>query len=409
MTTDEPARLELHQTRGSTMWRDRLEKLAQKVEEKLETQRDRLPGRGSRPARIEPYRGFGCADRAFAWGRVLRGSALPPADADDSVWTNLGRMAGRFYSDEVPGARVRVRFPGGEHVVTADEEGFFQCWFDPRPPFAGGGSWRSVTMELVVPAEGPPASRAEAPVLVPPPSARFGVISDLDDTVLRTDVTRTLRMARTVLTGNARTREPFPGVSAFYRALARGGEADQANPVFYVSSSPWNLYDLLAEFMDVQRIPRGPLLLRDWGLSQGEPGEGGHAGHKLAAIRRIMDLFPALPFLLIGDSGQEDPEIYHRVVHQYPDRVLAVYVRSVAPATLRREKIRLLAEEVRAAGSTLLLTDDTLAAARHAASRGWIAPAAVDEVAAESGGSASPPAPDDVQRANAAASTVRPG
>jgi phosphatidate phosphatase APP1 len=390
------------------MWRERLDRIAQKLDETLDKHRDRLPGRGGKPARIEPYRGFGCADRAFVLGRVLRGSALPPADADDSVWTNLGRMAGRFNSDEVPGARVRVRFPGGEHVVAADEEGYFECWFDPRPPFAGDRAWHSVQVGLAEPAEGASAAAIQAPVLVPPAAARFGVISDLDDTVLRTDATRTLRMMRTVLLANAHTREPFPGVAAFYRALARGGGATETNPLFYVSSSPWNLHDLLAEFMDVQRIPRGPLLLRDWGLTRTEPGERGHLGHKLAAIRRIMDLFPALPFLLIGDSGQEDAEIYHRIVHQYPDRILAVYVRSVSPAPLRREKIRLLAEEVRAAGSTLLLTDDTLAAARHAAACGWISPDAVAEVAAESGGSHAPSAPDDVQRANAAASTVHP-
>ncbi|MDB4948506.1 MAG: hypothetical protein JWM27_1155 [Gemmatimonadetes bacterium] len=370
------------------MWKDRIAKLARdvagEVEARLEPQRGRLPGRGRGPARIEAYRGFGCADRAFVRGRVLRGSPLPPADAADSVWLNLERMAGRFYSDEVPGARVLVRFPGGEQTVTADEEGYFQCWFDPRPPFTSPPHWHAVTLNLLEPVDAAPSPSVEAPVLVPAPGAAFGVISDLDDTVVRADATNPLRMARTLLLRNAHTRVPFPGVAAFYRALARGRGAAAVNPVFYVSSSPWNFYDILAEFLDLQRIPRGPLLLRDWGVTRREPGTGGHSGHKLAAIRRILDLYPALPFLLIGDSGQEDPEIYHRIVHRYPDRILAVYVRNVTPAALRRETIRALAAEVKAAGSTLLLTDDTLAAARHAAARGWIAPDAVDEVAAAS-------------------------
>jgi phosphatidate phosphatase APP1 len=390
-------------------WRRRMSRMAEQLDAQLDRHRDRIPGRGGKPARLEPYRGFGSADRAHVRGRVLRGSALPPAAAGDTVWQNLGRMAGRFNSDEVPGARVRVRFPGGEHVVTADEEGHFECWFDPRPTFPTDRQWHTVDLELVEPVEEGGPARAQAPVLVPPATATFGVISDLDDTVLRTDATRALRMARNVLLANARTRVPFPGVAAFYRALAGGRGGSEGNPVFYVSSSPWNLYDLLTEFLELQGIPRGPLLLRDWGITRGEPGSGGHSGHKLAAVRRIMDLFPHLPFLLIGDSGQEDPEIYHRVVHQYPDRVRAVYVRNVTPTPLRREAIRLLAAEVEAAGSALLLTDDTLAAARHAAEKRWITSHALAEVAAASQSEGGGAASSSTARDNAAASTVEPG
>jgi phosphatidate phosphatase APP1 len=155
------------------------------------------------------------------------------------------------------------------------------------------------------------------------------------------------------------------------------------NPVFYVSSSPWNLHDLLSEFLTVQKIPLGPLMLRDWGLTPGEGLPTGHGIHKLAQIRRVMDLFPALPFLLIGDSGQEDPEIYHRVVHDYPDRILAVYIRNVTPRPERVEAIRALAAEVEAAGSTLLLADDTEAAARHSCDAGWITPQALAEVVSD--------------------------
>jgi phosphatidate phosphatase APP1 len=288
----------------------------------------------------------------------------------------------RFESDEVPGARVRLVHPGGEVEVTTDEEGYFEAWFEPRPPFAADALWHRVRLSL--PGADGEEAPVEAPVLVPAAGAAFGVISDLDDTVVQTGATSLLRMARTVFLSNARTRLPFPGVAAFYRALQRGAGDVPANPVFYVSSSPWNLHDLLAEFLELRGIPDGPLLLRDWGISAQEALPTGHAGHKLAAIRRILDLFPALPFLLIGDSGQEDPEIYHRVVHDHPDRILAVYIRNVTPRPERAAAIRALAEEVVAAGSTLLLGDDTLTAARDAASRGWISAAGLAEVDAES-------------------------
>lgn len=362
-------------------WKGKLTRLAHRVEHAVDEGKERL-GRGrERPARIEPYRGFGCPDRGWLKGRVLRGTALPPADADDSKWVNLVSMVRRFESDEVPFARVRIRFPGGEHVVTADEEGYFEAWVDPRPEWGAGRLWHEVPLELVDAREGD-AATAVAPVMVPPPEAAFGVVSDLDDTVVRTDATSIVRMARNTFLGNAATRVPFPGVAAFYRALQAGTGTVGFNPVFYVSSSPWNLHDLLSDFLTIQKIPLGPLMLRDWGLTPGEGVPRGHGTHKLAQIRRVMDLYPSLPFLLIGDSGQEDPEIYHRVVHDYPDRVLAVYIRNVTPRPERETAIRALAAEVKEAGSTLLLADDTEAAARHAAGCGWITPAALAEVVA---------------------------
>jgi phosphatidate phosphatase APP1 len=202
----------------------------------------------------------------------------------------------------------------------------------------------------------------------------------MDDTVLQSEVTSFLRAARMVLLENALTRLPFPGVAAFYRALERGATGGDANPIFYVSSSPWNLYDVIDGFLEAQRIPIGPLLLRDWDL--GRLSER-HARHKGIVIREIFDTYPELPFLLVGDSGQEDPEIYAALVRERPGRVKAVYIRNVTPQAERLARIEALAREITAAGSTLVLADDTLAVARHAAMHGWIAADALAEIGGE--------------------------
>ena len=385
-------------------WKRTLLTFAHKLETKIDEQRYKhaLERAG---ARIDAYRGFGCPDRAYLKGRVLRGSPIPPAQDTHGVLRNAFYMFQRLESDEVPGAHVRVVHPGGEVTVTADEEGYFEAWIRPRPEFAANALWHTVQLELVLPASDPPY-RTDAQVLVPPPETAFGVISDLDDTVIKTGATSLLRMARTTFFANAATRVPFPGVAAFYRALQHGAGETPFNPIFYVSSSPWNLHDLLTEFMTIQKIPIGPLLLRDWGLNAQESLPTGHASHKLEGIRRILDLFPALPFILIGDSGQEDPEIYHRVVHDHPDRILAVYIRNVTPHPRRRDAILKLAEEVEHAGSTLLLTDDTHAAAKHAAAQGWITAQALTEVAADVAAEHRVP-PSGTESVNRALSTDR--
>jgi phosphatidate phosphatase APP1 len=363
-------------------WKRTIERLAHRVETRIDAQRERLGLMGSRgrAARLETYRTYGCADRAWVRGRVLRSAPVAEQTEHDSPWLNLAAMIQRFESDEVPHARVVVRFPGGEHEVRTTEEGYFECWVEPRPPFSASAIWHTLEVELLEPREGEGPHLQHAQFLVPPPESAFGVISDLDDTVIRTDVTSTLRMMKNVFLHNARTRMPFPGVAAFYRALQKGTGSSPFNPVFYVSSSPWNLHDVLTEFLTVQKIPLGPLMLRDWGLTTEGVVPGSNAEHKLDAIRRILGMFPALPFLLIGDSGQEDPEIYHQVVREHPDRIRAVYIRNVTPHPARLDAIRALSKEMEAAGSALVLADDTLAVARHAAEKGWISPNALSEI-----------------------------
>ncbi len=348
---------------------------------------DRLRYRGgadagrSRASRVVPYDGYGTPDALSLFGRVLNGAPLAPARDGAGAWENLVATYRRFETDEVPGARVRVCAGGAEREVTADDEGYFRCRLvldAPLPP----GSWHDVEYTLVEPpTEGESTTRGRA--LVPAGTAAFGVISDMDDTVVRTDVTQMLRMVRTVLFGNARTRLPFPGVAAFYRALAEGGSAGGPNPLFYVSSSPWNLHDLLTEFLDLQGIPRGPLMLRDWGISSTELAPTRHGSHKQGAIRDILDTYTSLPFILVGDSGQEDPEIYASIVHDHPGRVLAIYIRDVTRNPKRTAAISRLAHEVEKVSCPLLLAEDTVGIARHAAENGWIEPASLSEIAGE--------------------------
>jgi phosphatidate phosphatase APP1 len=239
-------------------------------------------------------------------------------------------------------------------------------------PLPADRSWHSVRLELLDPEPDRPAeTNTAARVLVPPSDAEFGVISDIDDTVVRTEATSLLRMARIVLLTNAHSRMPFERVDALYRALEQGSDGQRRNPVFYLSSSPWNFYDLLEEFFRVHGIPEGPLFLRDWNFSPRKLLRMGHQEHKLVRLRHLFDVYPDLPWVLIGDSGQEDPEIYREAVREYPGRVRAIYIRDVTTGT-RDQEVLAIADEVRGMGVDMLLVEDKTEAAAHAADYGLI-------------------------------------
>jgi phosphatidate phosphatase APP1 len=367
-------------------WRDRLLAIAAGLETRVDAAMARRADRVGRrdPLIIHAYRGYGTSERIQLRGRVLEDEGIPPAGERDSAWRNVLNTLRRLETDEVPGARVRVKMAGATQELVTDGEGYFETWIVPREALHADRLWHDASFELLAPRYGDqPSPTAIGRALVPPATAKLGVISDLDDTVVQTGATDVRALLRSVFLANARTRLPFAGVAALYRALQEGVGGGQSNPLFYVSSSPWNLYDVLSEFLALREIPEGPLLLRDWGLSERELLPTSLGSHKLEAIRGIVELYPTLPFVLIGDSGQEDPEIYREVVARYPSRVLAIYIRNVTPDPARAARIGALAREVSEARSELLLAADTAEVAAHALDRAWIDGPALERVIAD--------------------------
>ena len=366
-------------------WLDTLLRLASSVEARMDAARFNLKLRHKwlQPIEIQPYRGHGTADTLYLKGRVLERRDTSGASESASVWENIVDMYRRFASKEIPGARLRVRAAGADFEACADQEGYFDLQITPVEPLALEKVWHEVELELLEPrVEGQETVCAVGHVLVPPPKTEFGIISDIDDTIVRTGATDPLTMARIVVLNNPHTRLPFEGVAAFYQALRKGPDGEGYNPLFYVSSSPWNLYDLLIDFMNINGIPLGPLFLRDVGLEPDHLLKTGHLEHKMQQIRTILDTHPDLQFMLIGDSGQEDPEIYREVVRLYPGRITTIYIRDVT-LEARATAIRLLVKELAGDNVELVLVADTVAAATHAAERGLLPADALAEISAK--------------------------
>lgn len=335
------------------------------------------------PIQIVPYRGYGTPELLHLRGRVLEDTGVARRAVAGSGWRNLLDMYRRFESDEIGGARVRARFDDRQVETLADPHGYFAFQFTPRQQGPDRRDWYTVPLEVTSPRfpdHGP--VRATGRILVPAPQAAFGVISDVDDTIIRTGVTDLLTMARIVLLNNARTRLPFPGVAAFYHALRAGMPGAGPNPIFYVSNSPWNLYDLLDEFIDINGFPPGPLLLQAWGRSRALLAGTSLPKLKADRVRLLFDLYPRLPFVLIGDSGERDPEIYRDLARSHPGRVRAIYIRHVhTPA--RAAAVAAVALDLQTIGVPLILARDTVLPAEHAADEGLIDAATLPAIRAE--------------------------
>jgi len=333
-----------------------------------------------KPLQIVPYRSYGTVTRLYVKGRILAYKNITSAAENDTLLKNLLNMYRRFESDEVRDAVVEVTFNGQKIKTVTDREGYFTLNLEPQQPLELPDIWHEVELELL---EASLSSfeagvKTEAHVLVPPPDAEYGIISDIDDTIVLTSATDLIQMSKHTFTNNARTRLPFAGVSAFYRSLQLGRNGKHNNPFFYVSSSPWNMYDLLHDFLDLNDLPAGPLLLRDFGLKQNKFFGSDHMSHKFKEIQNILLTYPHLNFILIGDSGQEDPTIYREVINEFPGRIICSYIRDVNLP--ERAQIVTKIQEELAGNVEMVLVKDTAEAAQHAAENGYIFMEEVEKV-----------------------------
>ena len=314
----------------------------------------------TRPVQIVAYRGFGTSRRVEIFGRLLEQKKLKEASKDDNAFNNIVRMVKRMESDELAHADIAARYRNETQQKKSNEEGYFSFVFDGEWEELTSLVWDEIELQVDYRDE---TSRAVGHVLMPPANARFAVVSDIDDTVIQTDAANLLKALANTFLGNAKTRMPFDGVAELYHALQNGGGSTPLNPIFYVSNGPWNLYDFLSEFMAHNELPKGPIFLRDYGLDSEKWIKDDQ--HKEETIARLMAAYPDLPFILIGDSGEKDPEIYQRVSRKYGDRLLAIYIRDVSDDERDRE-VEEIAAEVSSRGIPMRRVADSAAVLKHA-------------------------------------------
>ncbi len=343
----------------------------------------------SRPGHIAAYRGFSDSSGAELMGRVLASPPPGVPDTHGNRWRNLREQWARFVSEGISGVSLEISCNGLTQRTVTDAEGYYRVRVPMAPP-DHRSLWRRAEVRI-------PGSELSAchEILAVSEEASFGIISDIDDTVLDSQIVDWKSTAKLTFLHNVRTRKPLPGVAQLYLSLQKGHADVPVNPLFYVSSSPWNLYDLLETFLVLNGIPPGPMLLRHFAFGpEFFRGSGGHA-QKLENVRTLFSRYPDMKWVLVGDSGQADAQIYAQATREFPDRVLAIYIRDVDPEThsVFDHGVDKIMSTV--SGTPMLRVRDSDAIAEHARSIGLLPALQVAIVEAEvTRDEASPPQVD---------------
>jgi phosphatidate phosphatase APP1 len=270
---------------------------------------------------VEPFLAFGNGRELFLKGRVISAFKQSRPRSKNNWVSNIFAAYRRYSVTTIPEVKVKIELGATEWIVETDPDGVFEAMLpDTEEGIA------HVTFELV---DTTASVVKGASLEIQRFFAERGVVSDIDDTILISHSTEIGRKFWLSISKNAYTRRPFPGVSDFYKRLTQYGKY----PLFYVSSSDWSLYYLIRDFLRFRKIPAGPILLKDnhINLKNIWKSGGGSHEHKLEKIRLLFTMFPAIKWILIGDSGQHDPEIYHQIGEEFPGKILAVIIRVVNP------------------------------------------------------------------------------
>jgi len=313
------------------------------------------------------YRGFVSADDvARVRVRVVETPELP-GDSRIPYWetaqANLRRHAA------LPIVGVQVQLQVGRHSATEVTDSHGYANFSLAVPKLRSGWHEAVA--VTTPIEDGESAAGTGRIVKPSPKAPFLVISDIDDTILLTGLTEGIAMvARTVLR-DAEERSAIPGMSSLYRGLVRGipnrsGNRHPEPTFFYVSTGSWAFYPLLQQFIGLRAFPQGPMFLTDWGPTERYLRRSG-AEHKRTAIRRLFEAYPAMRFVLIGDSGQRDPLTYAEMAREFPGQVALILIRQVgSDDDPRNTEVRDQAATAREEGIPLHLVADAAQAAELA-------------------------------------------
>lgn len=320
------------------------------------------------PIQIITFHSYGTVSHLYVKGRAIQDEGI---DLSKSGFLNLlWNSWKRFITDKVKNTKLILTLSDGRTIETVtDSQGYFliDTMAENLLPLTDAEGWLRYSISF---AEGISNRKIQqnnkflGEILIPSEEASFGVISDIDDTILHTGLTSLFKWAviKNTFFKRAEKRIPLEGAAAFYQKLHEGKSGNHANPVFYVSHSPWNLYRYLEVFLQKNNFPKGPILLRDF-MNPFAKKYKPEKPQKQMEIINILNAYPKLSFILIGDSGEHDPDIYIEIAEAHPEQILAIYMRNVKH---KKKMLRVKGLFKNYEIVPVLLVEDSKAAESHA-------------------------------------------
>lgn len=280
------------------------------------------------------YRGYANEQELIVMGHVFKPTRKQDYDFQKKRFKNAKSVIKMFRIRTQANAEVFLKYRDTQIRTKTLRDGYFKFCVPLNQDENYG--WNDYEVSIVYKNK----TIVEQGKYIRPHKGEIGIISDIDDTFLISESLNPFKKLYLLLFKNVHSRKVFEDVVPHYQALHLSGRDNEheTNAFFYVSSSEWNLYGFIVKFTEIHKLPEAVLLLKDIKTKLSNfifSGRGSH-NHKFEKIKHILEFYPNLKYVLLGDDSQEDPFLYEAISKIFPLTVKAVYIRQTGNVPLKK-------------------------------------------------------------------------
>ncbi len=255
-------------------------------------------------------------------------------EPDDASWPIYEKRTQMFLVDNERGKEIEVELSGKRTEMGESEANghFYGTVYVDRNRVGNQGKKEWLPFQAVTQKDDNRTFQGKAHLIGP---TGISVVSDIDDTIKISNV-----QDKEALVKNTFLKEfaAVPGMAELYRSWAEQGAV-----FHYLSASPWQLYPALSDFISKSGFPDGSYNLKNFRMKDETFFNlfSSQEGYKRPIIEDLIKKYPGRRFILVGDAGEEDPEIFaKRVASHYPEHVLHIFIRDLSQDAAQKERYR---------------------------------------------------------------------
>jgi len=276
---------------------------------------------------IVVYHAYGNTHQMVIQGRMGKKKTFKEVKEDDNWFRNLWRRARQVEGDEIESQTIFASVNHEKFETKGDDEGYFEFNITTQKALKTGHEKVALNIEGN-------KNVHETEVTIIGKEPLVGIISDFDDTMIVSNVTNKIKLGYNTVFKNYKQRTVVPTMLERFQKILAQNPKDTPSTLFVLSGSPQQLFIAVEEFLAFHHFPKRTLILKKAHGDNKDPLTDQFA-YKTQKIERLIKLYPNMKWVMFGDSGEKDAQVYKYIKEKYPKSVISYYIRDVESGAIK--------------------------------------------------------------------------
>ena len=276
---------------------------------------------------IVVYHAYGNNHQVIVQGRMEKKKDFKKVTQDDGWFRNLWRRLRQVEGDEIESATINLSINHESFKTKGDDEGYFEFNIKTKEVLPMG--FQKITLHI----EGN-KNLHETNATIIDTTFLISIISDFDDTIIVSDVTHKIKLGVNTMFKNYKQRTLVPTMLERFKKILAQNPKGTPSTLFVLSGSPQQLFIPVEEFLDYYHFPKHTLILKKAHGANKDPLTDQFA-YKTQKIERLIKLYPNIQWVMFGDSGEKDYQVYKAIKEKYPKKVKSYFIRNVKSGEIK--------------------------------------------------------------------------